>query len=471
MRKRKFHILFLTLMACCVLAFMGAGDLSAQAKKGTQKTTQKTTVTKRTTTTQKKSTAPQKKTTSTTKKSTAASGNKKTTMKPSNTSKKEDIKSLKNKQSQLKQQMQNTDKKLSETRRNTKQSLHELERLNEDIIYRDQVIKRQADELEKYSAQIDTLNASIDRLSVEYASLKKKQSDMMYYAFMTKNSQDDFIIYILSSKNFQEAYRRVIYLSNLATMRKEQSAELSRTKQDIQEKRDKVDKLKSRTKDLMAKQEKEKEFAVYQKQKQDKLLASLQAQEKFLKSELQKQQQASERLNDRIQKMIAQQAESAKKRSTAKPTTKGGYAMTKEETTVAGGFEKNKGLLPWPAKGTITGSFGKQPHPVLKDVTVNNKGIYITSPSGTKATAVYDGTVSQCFSVPGNNNAVIIRHGNYLTVYANLTDIYVKSGAKVAKGALVGKIYEDSDDKNKATLFFQVWKEKNLLNPQQWLKK
>lgn len=463
MRIKKFFMILMTALASCMVSVALSVDVYAQSKKQvkTSAPAPKKSVP------QKKSTpAPQKKVTAQ-KKATASS----TKQKQTTPKKKDDINSLKNKQDKLKQQMQNTDKKLSETRRNTMQSLRELERLNEDIVYRDQVIKKQADELERYSSQIDSLNVSIDKLSVEYEHLKQKQSDMIYYAFMTKNTQDDFIIYILSSKNFQEAYRRVIYLSNLATMRKEQSAELNKTKHDIQVRRDKVDQLKSSTKSLMAKQEKEKEYALYQKQKQDKLLVSLKAQENLLKSELQKQQQASEQLNQKIQKIIAQQAEAAKKRTKTQTNTKGGYAMTKEETTVAGGFEKNQGLLPWPVKGMITGSFGKQPHPVLKDVTVNNKGIYITAAPGSKATSVYDGTVSQCFSVPGNNNAVIIRHGNYLTVYANLTDIYVKSGAKVTKGTPIGKIYEDSDDKNKATLFFQVWKEKNLLNPQIWLKK
>lgn len=451
---RRFFIFVMMLFIGCSVGLVGDGDLWAQAKKTAQKTATS------------KSTA----------KTRSANTKKNTAQKPvakqtASNKKKEDINALKNKQDKLKKQMQNTDKKLTETRRNTMQSLRELERLNEDIVYRDQIIKKQADELNRYSEQIDSLNVSIDKLSVEYDKMKKKQSDMIYYAFMTKNTQSDFIIYILSSKNFQEAYRRVIYLSNLATIRKEQSAELNKTKQDIQLRRDKVDRLKNTTKSLMAKQEKEKEFALYQKQKQDKLLVSLKAQEKLLKSELEKQQIASERLNQKIQNVIAQQAAAAKKRKKTQTTTKDGYAMTREETTVAGGFEKNQGRLPWPVKGTITGSFGKQPHPVLKDVTVNNKGVYITAAPGSKATAVYDGTVSQCFSVPGNNNAVIVRHGNYLTVYANLTDIYVKSGAKIAKGAPIGKIYEDSDDKNKATLFFQVWKEKSLLNPQQWLKK
>lgn len=268
MRSKNYILSILAAFAFCLMSVVSVESLYAQTKKPVQKTTTTKTTTKTSTTQKSTATAPKKP--ATTQKSTTQKTTTKTTA-----TKKEDINTLKNKQSQLKQQMQNTDKKLTETRKNTKQSLRELERLNEDIIYRDQLIKKQADELNRYSEQIDSLNASIGRLSDEYASLKKKQSDMIYYAFMTQNTQSDFIIYILSSKNFQEAYRRVIYLSTLASMRKEQSAELNKTKQNIQVRRDKVDQLKSRTKDLLAKQEKEKEFAVYQKQKQDKLLASL----------------------------------------------------------------------------------------------------------------------------------------------------------------------------------------------------
>jgi murein hydrolase activator len=107
----------------------------------------------------------------------------------------------------------------------------------------------------------------------------------------------------------------------------------------------------------------------------------------------------------------------------------------------------------------------------LKDVTINNKGIYISAAPGSKATAVYDGTVSQCFSVPGGNNAVIVRHGIYLTVYANLTELYVKNGQNIKRGTPIGKIYRETDNRNKTTLFFQVWQEKTLLNPQVWLHK
>jgi septal ring factor EnvC (AmiA/AmiB activator) len=238
---------------------------------------------------------------------------------------------------------------------------------------------------------------------------------------------------------------------------------------------------------LLKEQEKEKEYALFQKNEKSKLVASLRSKEKELKEELRRQQVAADNLNKKIQDMVAKQAAAAAERArkqaaqkkktttqskttTTTSKTTSSYALSNEESVIAGGFEKNKGLLPWPVKGVITGKFGNQPHPVLKDVVVNNKGVYITaSVQGAKALSVYNGVVSQCFSVPGGNNAVIVRHGNYLTVYANLTQIYVKNGQKITKGTPIGKIYQETN--SKTVLFFQVWKEKTLLNPQLWLKK
>ncbi|MBP5423514.1 MAG: peptidoglycan DD-metalloendopeptidase family protein [Paludibacteraceae bacterium] len=412
------------------------------------------------------------------------------------TTKKEDIKSLKKEQKQLKNQINNTDKKLSETRKSTKQSLQELERLNADIEYRDMLIHRRSTEIDQINNQIDSLTQSVSSLSKEYDNMRKKFADMIYYAYMTK-SQQDKLLYVLSSKSFQEGYRRFQYLTSLAEMRKQQSIALSQTRQDIQTRRDKMNQLKEKTEELLKKQEQEKNYTIQQKQRQDKLVESLRSRESELKAELRKQQIAAENLNQRIQDEIARQAAEAarkkqlqqqkktatnnnktqkpatqnttKKPQTSTATTTSNYVMSNEEKVIAGGFAKNKGLLMWPVKGTITGKFGKQSHPVLKDVIINNKGIYISSAPGAKAMAVYDGVVSQCFSVPGGNNAVIVRHGKYLTVYANLTQIYVKNGDKIKRNTPIGKIYQESD--NKTTLFFQVWEEKNLLNPQLWLHK
>lgn len=417
-------------------------------------------------------------------------------------SKSEDIKTLKNQQKQLKNQISKTDKKLSDTRKSTKQLLQDLEKLNVDIEQRDVEINHRSKEIETFQIQIDSLNHSVQKLSKQYDEMRKKYADMVYYAYITKNRQDKYL-FLLSSKSFQEGYRRFQYLSDLAEMRKQQSISLQKTKSDIQARRDEIKLIKQKTESLLKQQEQEKVYAVRQKQQKSNLVESLRLHEKELKSELRKQQISADNLNQKIQdiiarqaaaaaerqrKLAAQKAASAKKSSASSKTTtqqtannnktaasksnaSSSYAMTREERVIAGGFAKNKGLLMWPVKGTIVGKYGKQPHPVLKDVTINNKGVYISAVPGSKASAVYDGTVSQCFSVPGGNNAVIVRHGNYLTVYANLTELYVKNGQNIKRGAPIGKIYQETDNKNKTTLFFQVWQEKTLLNPQVWLHK
>jgi len=144
--------------------------------------------------------------------------------------------------------------------------------------------------------------------------------------------------------------------------------------------------------------------------------------------------------------------------------------LTREETLLSGNFERNIGRLPWPTtNGFISGHFGIQQHPVLKHITTNNKGVYIQTPSGSNARAVFEGVVTQRFSIPGSNNAVIIQHGNYRTVYANLTQIFVKEGDKVSAKQAIGKIYTDDENGNKTELYFQVWKDKNIQNPENWI--
>lgn len=145
-------------------------------------------------------------------------------------------------------------------------------------------------------------------------------------------------------------------------------------------------------------------------------------------------------------------------------------AQTKEETLLSGDFERNKGRLPWPtSNGFIRGHFGIQNHPVLKFVQINNKGIYIQTPSGSSARAVFDGVVTSIFFTPGSNSAVIIRHGKYLTIYANLTQISVQIGQKVNAKQSLGRIFTDVENDNKTEVYFQIWNGTSIQNPENWL--
>lgn len=144
-------------------------------------------------------------------------------------------------------------------------------------------------------------------------------------------------------------------------------------------------------------------------------------------------------------------------------------ALTKEESLVSGNFAANQGRLPWPtANGFISGRYGVQAHAVLKHVTTNNKGIYIQTPAGSSVRAVFEGKVTQIFYIQGNNG-IIIQHGNYRTVYANLSSISVHEGQTVSAKQTIGRVYTDTDNDNKTELYFQIYNGRNVMNPESWI--
>ncbi len=386
---------------------------------------------------------------------------------------KKEINELKNRQTKVKSEMKKIDESISQTQLTTKQTLQEIERLNNDIQKRNNLIAKQNQRIVKLERKISSMEEDISKKEVEYSLMKQKYVDLVYHAYLKNNSYSR-LLFIMSASSFQESYRRFNYLQQFAALRKQQAEEIETSRIDLTVKKEQLNETKRLSEELLIQRQREQAQLLVEKERQDSLVVSLKKREKELKTELENQQKIAEQLNKKIQELIIKEAEEAakrEKRKQAQAATKGGYAMTKEEKVLSGGFEKNKGVLMWPVKGRITGRFGIQPHPVLKHITTNNKGIYITAPKGSEASVVFDGVVTQCFSIPGSNNAVIVRHGNYLTVYANLTNIYVKVGDKVARGSKVGKIYEDAEDNNNAVLLFQVWKEKDLLNPGDWIRK
>ena len=391
------------------------------------------------------------------------------TKKQQSQKKEESVNTLKDRQTKVKNEIKKIDESISKTQLTTKQTLKEIERLSEDIASRNAIIAQQTKEIAELDRKIAIMDEELRKMELEYNLTKQKYVNLIYRAYV-KNNSHSRLLFIMSAPSFQESYRRLYYLQQFAAFRKQQAEEIETSRVKLVAKEEEIRKAKLLSEKRLEQREKEQKQLLIEKEKQDDLIASLQKRETDLKKALQEQQKIADQLNKRIEELVAKEIEDERKRQ-AEAAKKSGQAMTQEEKTISGGFENNKGKLMPPVRGKITGRFGVQPHPAHKDITINNKGIYITAPRGSEAASVYDGTVTQCFSIPGNNNAVIVRHGDYLTVYANLTNIYVKSGDKVAKGGKIGKIYEDAEDDNRAVLFFQVWKEKDLQNPEFWIQK
>lgn len=368
--------------------------------------------------------------------------------------------------------IEETNRMLSDTKKSTLNSLNRLNILTQEIKTRRQLINTLNDELSEIDKEQRAITREVERLEQELGGKKKKYADAVRSLYRKRSGVDE-MVFVLSANSMTQSYRRMRYLQEYSAWRKEQAREISNSQQVLREKRDTLEKKKEEKRSLLSDRKEETEKLRVKEADQQEIVNDLQKKQKDLQAELKKQQQQSRELDMQIQRMIEEEARKSVKKTDTKAATKGGYAMDKKETQLSGSFEKNKGRLPFPVNGSyvIVGRFGQQQHAQLKYVTVNNNGIDIQTKPGAEARAVFDGKVTKVLVLPGYNMSVIVRHGNYLTVYSNLSDVYVKVGDTVKARQSIGRIFTDSEAGNLTKMQFQLWKEMTKLNPEPWLAK
>lgn len=378
------------------------------------------------------------------------------------------IKELEKRRKQALNKLEVTNKLLDETNKSKQSSVNKINIIKQNIYERQQIISNINQELNVISMTIDTLQTErnnllqkLDRIKAEYAVLVRNT----HYRSNTLS----YISFVLSADNFNQIFRRIRYLQQFADYRKKQAKEIEETTTLLLEKEQILTQSKDKKNEVLSIKQFENQKLESDKQKENKMLNDLKAKEKKLIAQQKKQQKTADELNRKIQALIDAEVKKESKKGSSKQNK---ITLTKEESLIAGNFEKNKGRLPWPVeKGFVSGKFGIQKHPVLEHVTTNNKGIYIQTNMGADARAVFEGVVTQCFSIPGSNNAVIIKHGNYRTVYTNLTTIYVKEGDKVTAKQKIGRIFVDEENDNKTEMLLMLYLNTTLLNPEPWLAK
>ena len=398
------------------------------------------------------------------------------------------VRSLENQRKKALAEIEKTNEMLKSTSLSKKNVLHRLNLLTEQIITRKKVIKLLNEELDEINREIKSTESDIKILEKELSNKRTNYAKSVQQMAFHKNKQNQ-LLFILSADDFSQSYRRMRYLKEYSDWQRKQSDEIKIKQEDLEIKKNSLAVIKDNKSALL--QEREVETGNLEKEEvsKQKEAKDLTAQEKQLQRDLDKKRKRAEELNRQIEKVIAEEiarsqaeAEKARKANEKKTGTEkreevrkadveGGYAMTAAEKKLSSNFADNKGRLPFPLKGSykIVGRFGAQQHEGLKYVTTNNNGIEIKTTSGNEARAVFDGVISAIILVPGSNNLVIVRHGNYLTAYGNLDNLYVKKGDKVSRGQSLGKIYTDPDDGNSCVLHFEIRKEKNKLNPETWL--
>lgn len=365
------------------------------------------------------------------------------------------VKELQKQQRELQQQLEETSKMLKQTKKNETATVNKLNLLNNDIQTRKKLIRN-------IQGEINGLNGEMGQLRSKRSELQKElEAHKADYARLIREThyaeiQQSPLFFLLSSDNFQQMVRRIRYMQEFAAYRKEQVRKIESIQTEIDIQNNLLEQRRNDRSVALKSQKREQEKLTADEKKQKSMLQSLKKKEKDLLAKQKEQQKKADALNKKIEEMIAKQV---------RTTT----TLTKEQQLIAGGFEANQGRMPWPVeKGYISGHFGKHKHPVHEHVTVDNKGIYLQTVSGASARAIYEGEVTWCAQMNGNY-AVIIQHGNYRSVYSPLKSIKVKQGDKVTTKQAIGTIYTDSNEDNKTELYFQLYKDRSILNPSLWL--
>ena len=430
---------------------------------------------------------------------------------------------LEQERKQLLRSIEASDKKLQQLRRDTRNEEQTLRTVKEQVEQRRQVVAVLGNEVSGLQARIDTLSGHIGRLHRREGALL-----LRYRAALVQlqriDTHIDPVLFVLSSQNPAEARERQRFLSRYSKAVREASVALRTTRTEIEATKAEVGRTHSEKEQLLSLREAEKKKLEAEEQQRAAQVKDLQGKQQVLAQDLSKQKQKAEDLDRKIQAQVEAEIVAAQRRAAelqrrreearrrrqtqrTQPTpppstgrsgrgkgttppppppppaddepeerraaTPGGYAMDANERALASSFAQNKGRLPAPIRGSysILRTFGVHQHSEHNRVQVNSSGVDFGVNGDNRAYAVFSGVVSRVFVIPGYGTAVILRHGNYLTVYANLSSVAVSTGSRVSTGQSIGSVGASPDGSSGRLLHFQLWHERTKLNPLAWIKR
>ena len=343
---------------------------------------------------------------------------------------------------------------------------------------------------------INQLN--INRLKKELVLLKEDYANMIQKSYKSRSEQSR-AMFLLSSQNFLQAYKRAQYMKQYASYRKTQGVEIQEKSMELENFNQIIGVQKTAKQKLIEENEKERVALEQERQVQQELAKSIKKDKKQIIAEIKKKQQETRNIDNQIQKLLRAAIAAANKRTadanrktaeanrkaapnspktiskeaakaeSAAIETSSKIVLTAEGQLVSNNFKANKGRLPWPVeKGFVSLGYGDQAHPIYKTLVVHNSGIEITTDQGASARAVFGGEVISVMVLSPVNKAVMIQHGDYFTVYQNLSSVSVSKGDKVSIKQTIGRIRTNGDT-GKTVLKFTISQNTTYSNPAGWL--
>ena len=377
---------------------------------------------------------------------------------------------------QLKQQREALEKEINQissilaSNRERKSSvLNEVDELSQKIDTREKLVRVYDQEVNLLTNEINENSQKIDILRNKLKKLKKEYAQMIRQSYRSNTSQNR-IMFLLSSESFYQAYKRIQYLKQYANYRRKQGKRIVERTEKLQELNEKLFAQREEKENLLARNKAAKEQLEKDQEAQEELIAQIRKKESVFERKIRKKQERIAQIDKEIDRIIKEAiaAEDKEKNSDKDDIN---LKLTPEAQLLADNFEKNKGKLPWPVdKGFVAVGFGTRQHPIVKSAKISSSGVRITTEENGIAKAVFDGKVTKVYLLPGGNNGVIIKHGNYFTNYYNLKEVFVSSGQDITTGDELGVIAIGNATQD-TTLKFSIYRNLDNLNPQNWVYK
>ena len=402
----------------------------------------------------------------------------------------------------LQKEISNANQLLKKTTKDNEMTLNEVNLLDTKIKQREQLIKAYNEQIALLDEEINKGQNNIKSLNSDLGHLRKEYAKMVAFAYKNRSHYDK-LEFIFAAEDFNQAFSRLRYIRQFSSARQTKMEQIASTEKRISGEVEASQKARNEQAALLADEKVQKAELQSEKEELNRQVTNLKKQEGSIQQDIKNKQQQAQKLQKAIDDNIAEEIrkanseaerkrkeaekkaaekKAAEKKSKGKTTTpippkttapakEKGMALTPAEKSLSTSFVSNKGKLPWPVeRGVISSSYGKHASVVSSKVTVTNNGIDIATTAGASARAVFDGEVASVTKLTGSNTVVIIRHGEYFTVYSNLESASVKRGDKVKTKQNIGKVHT-SKTENKTELHFELLKEQSRQNPANWLAK
>ncbi|MEW5676590.1 peptidoglycan DD-metalloendopeptidase family protein [Flavobacterium enshiense] len=384
---------------------------------------------------------------------------------------------LEERKAQLQKEMQEMQRLLQMEKKKEKNILGQIAQQSAKIRLSEKLINTTSKQKRLLSDDIYLKQLEINKLNRELKELKDDYSKMIVKSYKSRSEQSR-IMFVLSSENFLQAYKRMQYMKQYAGFRKMQGDEIKIKTGQLEVATNKLEVKKKAKEKVLVESEKEKKEFEKDRAEQQRLAKIVQKDKRKYTAEIKKMQAETRKIDAQIQRMIREAIAAANKKakesgksvvkSDSGSSTK--FVLTTEGQLLADNFKANRGRLPWPVeKGYVYSAFGTHAHPAYPDLTITNSGVEIATEAGSSARAIFTGTVMsvQIMQKSSNTKVVMIQHGDYITVYQNLSNVSVSIGDKVAAKQVIGKIHVSSE--GKATMKLLIYQNTTILNPQSWI--